>query len=175
VPVAVFLAGFAPYWAGGRAGIVAHVFLYKSSGPAYLYQALIPGALQPLVSPTLVWLLVLAGFGFLHRRTPVLESLLVYTCALVAAAPATANQYFAIPSAFTSVYVNYCTIAFTCFAMRYIPANVSGPHWLPEAHGGARWAVYALALALVWITWRKRENHLNKQAGKPERTKLRHG
>ena len=152
VPVAIFLLGFAPYWPGGRAGIIQHVFSYKSSATEYFYNYFVPTAVQFVFSAQAVWLLVLGVFAFINRRKPALESLLLYTCVLVATAPATTNQYFAIPSAFTSVFVNFFTVAYTIVATFHVAVDVNGPHLLKSLLDRADdFAICVLCLALVWV------------------------
>jgi hypothetical protein len=156
VPVAIFLLGFAPYWAGGRAGIVQNVFLYNSFNTAYFYNFFVPAAVQYLFHPDTIWLFALGLFAFINRRKPGLESLLLYTCVLVATAPATANQYLAIPSAFTSVFVNFFTVVYTIIAAYHISVDVSGPHLInPQLGHADDLAVYALCFALVWVMCRE--------------------
>ena len=164
VPVAVFLLGFAPYWADGRAGIMTHVFFYKSSSTAYLYKIAAPAAVQYFLNAEMMWLLLLGLFAFLCRRKPALESLLFYACVLVAASPAATDQYLAIPSAFTSVFVNFFTVAYTVIATGRLLADMGGPLGLASLAGGfASLAIYALGLALVWGVWRENLFNLLKK------------
>jgi hypothetical protein len=156
VPVAIFLLGIAPYWPGQRAGIIQNVFLYKSTTIAHVYEFFLPTAVQCLFNSTTVWLLALGLFAFIQRRTPALESLLLYTCVLVVVAPATTNQYLAIPSIFTSVFVNFFTVVYNALATYHVLVDVDGLHlFQPQFGGSACWAIYALCLALVWVIWRE--------------------
>ena len=155
VPVAIFLSGFAPYWAEGRAGILANVFLYKSRLTAYLYNFAMPAAIHDLLSAEMVWLVLLGGFAFVLRRKSALETLLFYTGVLVAASPATLNEYLAIPVAFTAVHVNCFTVSYTILAACLLSADAEGPHLFHlQTAGNAGPAVYLLALALLWGVWR---------------------
>jgi hypothetical protein len=164
VPAAIFLLGFAPYWPGGRAGIVEHVLLYASKPTGYFYKMIVPSVLQRCLSPAACWLGVLGVLAVVYRRRPALESLLLYTCALVAAAPATANQYFAIPSAFTSVFVNIFSIDYTIVATGHLLTDADGLDLLKvPLRGTADMTVFALVLALVWVTWHRGLLDLLKQ------------
>ncbi len=177
VPVAIFLLGFAPYWPVGRAGIIQNVFSYKSFTTAHFYNFFLPTAVQYFLNSQTVWLLMLGWFAFIHRRKPALESLLLYTCILVAAAPATTNQYLAIPSAFTSVFVNFFTVAYTVIATYQVSTAVGGPHLLQPLLGNVeQQAIYALCFALIWVSWRENlldllrrcRKEINLQLGREE-------
>ncbi|HTY87641.1 MAG TPA: hypothetical protein VMB80_09275 [Candidatus Acidoferrum sp.] len=153
VPVVTFLLGFAPYWAADRAEIIHNVFLYKSFNIGHFYTFFMPTAVQSVLNAETVWFFALGVFAFINRRRPALESLLLYTCVLVATAPATSDHYLATPSAFTSVFVNFFTVAYTVIAAYQVSGDVPG--LLPPRIGTAdALAIYALCLALVWVTWR---------------------
>jgi len=102
------------------------------------------------------WFLLVAGFAFLHRAKPALESLLLYTGVMVAASPAIFPEYLSIPCAFTAVFVNYFTVFYTLVAALHLAAHPGGPHLLPAEIGArAGGAIGVLACALVWITWQR--------------------
>jgi hypothetical protein len=155
LPVTCFVLGFAPYWAGGKSGIIWNVFFYSSTNTAHFYNFFVPAAVHFCFDSRMVWLLVLGLFAFIYRRKPALESLLLYTCVLVATAPATTNQYLAIPVAFTAVFVNAFTMLYTAVATYHLSLDVNGPHFLPYIHQRCDdIVIYVLCLALIWVTWR---------------------
>jgi len=155
VPIAIFLLGFAPYWPAGHAGIVENVFKYQSLAGAYAYRLLMPTLIQSTLDPKIFWFLILAWFAFLCRRRPPLDSLLLYICVMLAATPATTNEYLAIPLVFTSVVVNVFTVAYTVIATCHLSAGGDGPLLQSRAPGGIiDLAIYCLGLAAVWAVWR---------------------
>jgi hypothetical protein len=155
LPVACFALGFAPYWASGKTGIIENVFSYSSTNTAHFYNLFVPAAVRFCFDGRTIWLFMLGLFAFIHRRKPALESLLLYTCVLVATAPATTNQYLAIPIAFTAVFVNAFTMLYTAVATYHLSVDVNGPHFLPFIHQRCDdIVIYVLCLALVWVTWR---------------------
>ncbi len=158
LPVAIFLLGFAPYWADGKQGIIDHVFRYHSLHVACLYNLVMPGFLQSMVSAQAFWLAILAGFACFCRRRTALDSLLIYLAVMVAAAPATMNQYLAIPSAFTSVFVNFSTVIYTLAAAFHLATDTNGLHLMGHVEGGSTrlaTAIYCLGFAVVWTMWRE--------------------
>jgi hypothetical protein len=160
VPPAIFLLGFAPYWTLGRAGIIGNVFLYKSEVTSYLYDVMVPTFLQNVLHPQEFWFLWLGLFACVLRRKSALESLLVYTAVLVAASPATAIQYLAIPTAFVAVFANPFTIAYLCVASvhcaHFLPWSISRISLLSDRSAGNPCvAILLLALGIIWVTWRE--------------------
>jgi hypothetical protein len=156
LPIAVFLLGFAPYWMEGKQGIIDHVFRYHSLNVAYLYHLVIPEALQSAISAQVFWVAILTAFALLCRRRTGLDSILIYLAVMVAAAPATMNQYLAIPSAFTSVFVNFSTVIYTIAATFHVATDLNGPHLLGHLAGGSTrlaMAIYCLNFAVAWTTW----------------------
>jgi len=176
VPVAIFLLSFAPYWPTGHAGIVAHVFQYQSYPNAYFYRLLMPTLVQSTLDPKIVWFLILAWFAFLCRRRSALDSLLMYTCVMLAATPATTNEYLAIPLIFTCVVVNAFTVSYMVIATCHIAAGGDGPPLMATSTGGIiDLAIYCLCLAAVWAIWRdqllnlleKCRDEIRHQFGRP--------
>jgi hypothetical protein len=156
VPVACFALGFVPYWAGGKSGIIENVFSYSSTNTEHFYNFFVPAAVRFCFNSRTLWLFMLGLFALIHRRRPALESLLLYTCVLVATAPATTNQYLAIPIAFTAVFINAFTMLYTAVATYHLSVDVNGPHFLPYIHQRCDdIAIYILCVALVWVTWRE--------------------
>jgi hypothetical protein len=158
VPAVIFILGFAPYWAGGKSGIIDHVFKYQSHFQGYLYGLLTPAWLESWVSAKAMWVAALVVFAFVWRRRPGLESLILYTAVLVGASPATTNQYLAIPVAFTAVFINLFSVLYTVIATYFICVSLHGPHLAnqqPMFRGLEEMiAIYCLCFAVGWVTWR---------------------
>jgi hypothetical protein len=104
LPVAIFGAAFLPYAAQGWHGIVHNVFLYRSFGNGPVTSLVEATGLS--VPPVLLLIAGLALLGWLLRRRPLFEAVLVYLVALVILSPAMANQYLAIPMAAVAVALN---------------------------------------------------------------------
>jgi len=156
VPTAVFLAGFLPYWAGGHAGIVENVFHYHSMNTAHFYNFFMPAGTNYFLSAGEVWFVFLILFAFLCRPRNGFESLLLYTGVLVAASPATTNQYLAIPAALMSVFPSLLFLGYAALATFQLCADGNGLHLLKHWHG--RYddlAIYGLVCALLWLFWRR--------------------
>lgn len=97
VPWLVFSLSFAPFWQVGQEGIIANVFLYRSANNAPLLH-LLPDSVGTLMNPTVVFLGAMLLCGVRLRRCSALDTLLVYTIAIVVFSPAIVNQYLAVPS-----------------------------------------------------------------------------
>jgi len=113
----------------------------------------------------------------LNRQRSALESLLMYTCVMLAATPATTNEYLAIPLIFTSVVVNVFTLAYTVIASCHIAAGGDGPPLISTSTGGIiDLAIYCLCLAAVWAVWREQllnllqkcRDEIRHQFGRPD-------
>jgi hypothetical protein len=156
VPAACFLVSFAPYWAGGRAEIISNVFQYHSSPTNYFYKFFVPQCIQYCFDSTTLWYGLLILFAFLCRTRNSFESLLIYSGVLVAFAPATTNQYLAIPVALAAVFPSVPFLIYTAVSVFHLCADATnGPH--PWAGLTGRYddlAIYALCFALAWLFWR---------------------
>lgn len=160
LPVAVFGAGFLPFWANSQGGIVHNVLLYKSYDNSYFFDAFVPGFVAKLLTAKHVWLLLLVAFAVVMRRRSVWESFLVYTAVLVAASPAITNQYLAIPVPFTAVYFNVVSCIYAAagalhLLVDYDALNLMG---LRELDLGERamsysFLVWTLCAGVVWAVW----------------------
>jgi len=155
VPITVFALGFVPYWPGGGQGIMDNVFHYRSHDTHFFYNFFVPSVLKPMISPQAVWFLMLGLFAFVCRKKSALESLLIYTAVLVAASPATNNQYLALPAAYTSVFINFFTVGYTLAAAYHLCVDADGLHLLQKPVSYADLAIYILFFALIWTTWRQ--------------------
>jgi hypothetical protein len=178
IPVFVFALSFVPYWPEGKQGIIQNVFLYRSATNEYFYRLFVPMGVQFMFNSQMLWVLLLAIFAFIYRQKNTVESLLLYTCVLVATSPAIVNQYLAIPIPFVATHLNPFTILYTAIATVHLFIDVNGFHLasltrttgadLSALTGGfplkadsltstgcADIAVYLLCLGLVWVTWRQ--------------------
>jgi hypothetical protein len=111
-----------------------------------------------VLSSRLAWIGLLAVGAFVFRPRNVLDSLLLYTGVLVAASPAIANQYLAIPVPFMAANVNVFFILYTALGTWHLLVNEHGLHLaLPFAH--VRQNTYYVALIIllcagfVWLIW----------------------
>jgi hypothetical protein len=157
VPVLVFLLGFAPYWAGGSAGIMQNVFHYSSTETAthYFYSLFVPGILQLCFSPKIIWGLILAALAFACRRRDGLNTLFIYLAAMVACAPATTNEYLAIPASFAAVELNPFAIIYLLVGGLQLTLATSGLNVLNSPAGTTYnyldLCIIALTFALAWV------------------------
>jgi hypothetical protein len=157
IPSAIFLAGFAPYWPSGSAGILENVFHYRSEPNAYAYNFLLPAGTRYFFDPQSAWFLTLTLFAFICKARGGLESALLYTGVLVAASPSAANQYLAIPIAMASVFFSPLFLAYTAISTLHLFASGHGPHVfsrLQKWGGFDDLAVLTLCAAIGWLLWR---------------------
>jgi hypothetical protein len=161
VPVCIFALSFAPYWHAGSEGIIQNVFRYKSAHHDHFcfYRMFVPAFIQTMFGSQTVWLFLLALFAFVYKQKKVVESLLFYTCVLVATAPATTNQYLAIPVPFTVTNVNPFTIMYTATGFFHLLIDYDGLHLTGPILGNLRAnpdvPIFMLCFGLVWATWRE--------------------
>ena len=129
VPVTVFLISFVPYWRDGNQGIIQNVFLYDSFKYEYFYRLFVPGFIKGIVSSTTIWVILLIIFAFVFRQKKSFDSLLLYTCILVATSPATANQYLAIVIPFVAANINPFTLSYTIVGTVHLLIDTTGLHF----------------------------------------------
>jgi hypothetical protein len=67
-------------------------------------------------------------FAFIFRQKKGFESLLFYTCIVVAFSPAIANQYLAIAVPFVSVYLNPYTVSYSLVGTLFLLLDGNGMH-----------------------------------------------
>lgn len=179
IPTSLFALSFVPYWHTGSQGIIKNVFLFRSFTTQFFYHMFLPQFVQFMFSSLTVWLLALTVFAFVCRKKNTMESLLLYTCVLVATAPADVNEYLAIPGAFVATHLNPLTILYTAAGTAHLLVALNGPLGSPpfavRGFGAAYLAaavkglhlhslfglsfidvaIYLLCLALAWVTWRQ--------------------
>lgn len=162
IPVAVFVTGFAPYWFAGREGIMRNVFAYDSMTFQIFYRLFVPQFFQGLASATIVWLFLLIAFALVFRTERAFQSLLLYTCVLVVASPAVANQYLAIVVPFIAANANLFFAAYTVLGTWHLFIDGAGFNILSlESTTSIRWMDYSLLISMlwfgfVWLVWRQR-------------------
>lgn len=155
IPVSIFLLSFAPFWPGGAQGIIQNVFLYRSHPTEFFYQMFLPLFLQYMFSAKMVWFFLLVIFAFIFRQKTTIESLLLYTCVLVATCPASTNEYLAIPLCFVATHLNVLTILYTFLGSVQELVDYNGLQLTRiSSKNCIDLAVYTLFLALVWSAWR---------------------
>lgn len=163
LPVAIFAAGFLPFAARGWHGIVHNVFLYRSFGNGPV-TSLVEMTGMP-VPPVLLLVAGLAAAGWLLRRRPLFEAVLVYLVLLVVLSPAMANQYLAIPLAAVAVALNPLYALYVLAAAAIILSNEDGLklHFFTKMRldwmdGRFAYGVPLALLAggLIWQTARRR-------------------
>ncbi|MGO8763859.1 MAG: hypothetical protein ACLQSR_01840 [Limisphaerales bacterium] len=173
IPLLIFALSFIPYWHGGSLEIIQNVFRYRSITHEYFYHMFLPQFAQSMFGSEAMWFFFLILFAFICRRKTTVEYLLVYTCVLVAVAPATLNEYLAIPGAFVAMHLNLPTILYTAAGTAHLLVTPNGPlgsppfdvkgfgaTYLPPVHL-SDWfgfsfddvAIYLLCLSLIWVTW----------------------
>jgi hypothetical protein len=162
VPAACFLASFAPFWPGGREGIESNVFGYPSAPTNHFYKFFVPQCIQFFCDSATVWYGILVLFAFVCRSRNSFESVLIYSGLLVAAAPATTNQYLAIPVALMAVFPSLPFAVYTAVSVVHILADVhNGPRvWAGFTGRYDDLAIYALCVAMAWLLWRSRFREL---------------
>ena len=153
VPVAVFLAGFLPWWAGSHGGIVNNVFHYNSGGYGFFYTLMLPEVARLVLSSRGYWYLLLIVFAFVCRPKNNFHSFLIYTGVLVAASPAYANQYLAIPVALTAVCLNPFFAGYVLLGAFHIAVDVNGLRLMHSYSPCNDLAIYCLTFGLIWHLW----------------------
>ncbi len=160
VPVALFMASFLPFWHEGSQGITDHVFLYRSSQNAPLWNGLVPPVISAVVPATVGLLLALTVAGLVFRRTSAFASMLLYTAVLLVFSPAMANQYLALAMPFVVWFLNPFGIAYTVAATLHLMASSDGLALISGVND--RWLytwgftvlVGMLLLTVAWIFYR---------------------
>lgn len=139
-----------------------NVFMYESMTFRIFYRLFVPRFFQGLATATMVWLFMLTFFAFVFRTERSFQSLLVYTCVLVVASPAMANQYLAIVVPLISVNANPFFVAYTIIGTWHLLIDGAGFNILSlESSTSIRWIDYSLLISMlwfgfVWLVWRQR-------------------
>ncbi len=156
IPVAIFLLSFIPFWPGSQSDIIENVFHYRSHTTDYFYHMFLPECVQYMFSSQMIWLFCLVLFAFIYRQKSTLETALLYTCVLVATAPASINEYLAIPMSFVATHLNVFTILYTIVGTLHELVDYNGLQlYRISGKNFIDLAIYTLCLALAWVTWRR--------------------
>ena len=161
VPIFVFISLFTPYWKDGNQGIIQNVFLYKSFNNEYFYKIFIPDGIQAMLSSTTVWIILLIIFAVIFRQRKSIDSLLLYTCVLLVASPAIANQYLAIALPFVAANLNPFTLSYTLAGTIHLLIDGAGLHVHKSQNlANATYShifypvlVVLLCLGFIWSVW----------------------
>jgi hypothetical protein len=159
VPSLTFALGFLPYLAAGRHGILHNVFMYGSFDNKIFHSLFVPGALQPYLHSDLLWVALLGLFALLARRQDPLRSLLLYLAVLVAAAPATNNQYLAIPLVYVATRMNTPLALYTLVGSYYLLIHKNGLQLTAldvrpvENVFYYSVCIFLLTLGIIWAQW----------------------
>ena len=160
MPYTLFAVSFLPYWSEGSQGIVHNVLRYGSMNNELFYQLFVPYSLRLLLPSKVVWGGLLLFFAFYFRRWNGFDSLLFYTCILVATSPSIANQYVAIAVPFVVANLNLFTVAYIAIGTLYLVVHKSGLHvYALQPFAGIDRNVYRaglislLAAGFIWRLW----------------------
>jgi hypothetical protein len=156
IPVSMFFLSFVPYWPGGSQGIIQNVFTYHSYPMEFFYHMYVPLFVQYMFSAQLLWFLLMTLFAFIYRQKSTLETMLLYTCVMVATSPATTNEYLAIPLCFIATHLNIFTILYTILGSLHELVDYNGLKltWI-SGKNFIDLTIYTLFLALLWVTWQQ--------------------
>ncbi len=134
-------------------GVITRVFLYRSAHNEIFCRYFLPSAFSTVLKPLLLFVLALLAAGYLLRTVRLFDSVLAYTAVLVTFSPALANQYLAIPVAFTAANPSVYGVAYNLLGLVYLPLCEVG--WV--THGDAYLFFFVLLLALsIGHTYRMR-------------------
>lgn len=128
LPLTVFALCFLPFWGTGSEGIIKNVFLYKSFNNAPFWYMMVPSFLQGILTPQVLFYGSLLLFGFICRKRPLLESVLMYTLILVVFSPAIANQYLAIVLPAVAAFFNIFFAVYMVYASLFLAISEAGLH-----------------------------------------------
>ncbi|MCG3140316.1 MAG: hypothetical protein HDKAJFGB_01362 [Anaerolineae bacterium] len=170
IPTLVFLLSFAPYWQDGQEGIIYNVFLYRSWDNQFFFRLFIPEILSKFINAPMVWLYWLFIFAIVLRHRNAFNSLLLYTCVLVATSPALTNQYLAIVIPFISVNPNFFFLLYTMLGTYYLLISTDGLHiaalqsiFLLSAENYYAILVILLCCGFIWHVWHQEIIALTKR------------
>jgi len=162
MPIAMFLIGFFPYWDGGRQGIIVNVLQYSSWNNEIFYKLFVPRSVQLVLSSRMVWLFLIIIFAFILQQKNAFDSLLAYTCLLVVASPAIANQYLAIVVPYIAANVNIFSVTFAIVGSWYLFIDINGLHFLYLKYildiGQNVYFAFLISLLLmcfIWSIWKE--------------------
>lgn len=129
IPYLLFLATFIPYLPEGREGIINHVFLYRSFSNAPFWLGSMPNIIIEKIPLFLLFIGSLSILGLVVRAKKPLDSLLIYTIALLVFSSAIANQYLSICIVGISVHSNAMYLLYSVAATLYLLASGDALHF----------------------------------------------
>ncbi|HYP23783.1 MAG TPA: hypothetical protein VEV43_09430 [Actinomycetota bacterium] len=138
VPLSVLAVSFVPFLAGGRSGIVSNVALYRGHDNAPFWHGVLPAQLQPLISPIVLFGVVVLVLGFVWRREEPLDLALLYLVTIVVFAPSIANQYLAIVVPALAAFPSPLFLPYQVLAAWMLAIHPDGLHnaWLRDRSPG---------------------------------------
>lgn len=123
-PYVIFGLTLLPFWVVNAAPIREYVLSYRSNTNAPAYYTLLPDELvwgsvnRGYV--VLIFLAILLALGWWYRKLPAFEATLIYGISLVVFSTAVVDQYFAIPMAGISVFLNIGFLAWLVYVSIYL-------------------------------------------------------
>ena len=164
IPLGVFFLSFVPFWAGHKNEIIQGVFFYRSYRNELFYNMFLPRFAQYMFGSQAIWFFCMVIFAFIYRQKSALETLLLYTCVMVATAPASINEYLAIPMSFVATHLNVFTILYTFVGSLHELVDYNGLQlYSISPKNFIDLAIYVLCLALAWATWGREITALAKK------------
>ena len=179
-PYVLFGLTLFPFWLINSEPISEHVLNYRSNTNAPAYYTLLP---QELVWGwvnrgyiVFIFLAVLAALGWWYRRLPAFEATLIYGISLVVFSTAVVDQYFAIPMAGISVFLNVGFLIWLIYVSIYLlgePEDFNLPifdtlklHLAPYQEGTYRdQFVYIFLGWIIMNIWLWRQGWIAGRAG----------
>ncbi len=128
IPYILFLATFLPFLPEGGKGILHHVFLYRGFANAPFWVGSAPSVIVDKLPMFILFIGTIILLGLLIRTKKPLESLLIYTIALLVFSSAIANQYLAICIIAISVHWNIMYAVYSIVGTLYLLASNDGLH-----------------------------------------------
>lgn len=129
IPYTIFLGLFLPYLHKGADGIINHVFLYRGFANAPFWKGVAPTVIIDKIPIFILFTGILVFFGLFIRHRKPLESLFLYTIALVVFSSAVANQYLAICLVAITINWNFIYALYTIAGTVYLFASSDGLHF----------------------------------------------
>lgn len=156
VPYGIFGFSFLPYASEGAAGILHHVFLYRSFANAPFWLGVMPRIIVSHLPVFGLFVITMLILGLVFRKRGPLETTFLYLVCLVVFSSAIANQYLAIPVAAMAVNWNVMYLAYTGAVTIYLTAAAAGLHvWMLErwlgGHGNTSIISYGDSVALLFL------------------------
>lgn len=169
LPILLFLTSFVPYWPAGHQGIIENVVAYSSFNNKPFFLMFVPQIIGRFMSARAVWIFLLIVFAFVFRSRSTFDSLLLYTCVLVAPSPSVANQYLAIVIPFVAVHCNLFLGLYTIAGTWHLLVDRAGLNYSfftgDLLSRKMRYAslVLILCIGFVWSVWHRKIREIVKR------------